>query len=245
MTLCVYAVTCRIPRRIGGKGIAREPLQVVTSGPLSAIVGSVRRPPAATRDQLGRYAVVIDRLSHQVTSLLPARFGTCVSEEELTMILRSRRSSLQRSLSLVRNRVQMTVRVIEPGLGPRPSTPLRASRATVEGRDSRLGDGPITESPKSTANVTPPASGRAYLHARAADVARQRRVAGFEPLGRAVRRWVRGERVEKRLNVATVYHLIPRASVASYQRALQAAAGVAGLAIVVSGPFPPYAFAEI
>jgi hypothetical protein len=43
--------------------------------------------------------------------------------------------------------------------------------------------------------------------------------------------------------VASVYHLIPRASVPAYRRALQSAARDAGVRVIVSGPWPPYAFA--
>jgi hypothetical protein len=51
--------------------------------------------------------------------------------------------------------------------------------------------------------------------------------------------------VDKRLIVASVYHFIPRAGASSYRRALRAAAADAGLSLVVSGPFPPYAFVEM
>ena len=73
----------------------------------------------------------------------------------------------------------------------------------------------------------------------------QRDVPGFDSVRLAVRRWVRDERVEKRMNVATVYHLIPRASAPAYQRALRSAAAGSGLRVLVSGPFPPYAFASL
>jgi hypothetical protein len=82
-------------------------------------------------------------------------------------------------------------------------------------------------------------SGAEYLRRRAAE----REVPGFPPLRAAVRRWVRDEHVEQRNSVASVYHLIPRASVPAYRRALQSAADDAGLRVIVSGPWPPYAFA--
>jgi hypothetical protein len=43
--------------------------------------------------------------------------------------------------------------------------------------------------------------------------------------------------------MASVYHLIPRGRAKQYARAARAAARRAGLRAVVSGPFPPYAFA--
>jgi hypothetical protein len=53
---------------------------------------------------------------------------------------------------------------------------------------------------------------------------------------------VRDERVEHRAGVSSVYHLIPRGSIESYRKALQASAAAAGVRLVVSGPWPPYAF---
>jgi hypothetical protein len=85
-----------------------------------------------------------------------------------------------------------------------------------------------------------PASGRAYLKARAAAQA----VPELEPLRAAVRRWVKSERVERHGGIASVYHLVPRGSVAAYRRAMTAAAHAAGVRMVVTGPFAPYAFAS-
>jgi hypothetical protein len=76
--------------------------------------------------------------------------------------------------------------------------------------------------------------------------ARQRELAVpvFDPLRASVRRWVRDERMEKRGGVASMYHLIPTGSAARYRAALEHAAGEEGLRVIVSGPWPPYAFAD-
>jgi hypothetical protein len=89
-----------------------------------------------------------------------------------------------------------------------------------------------------------PPSGREYLLARIKAAASNREIRGFEPIRQAVARWVRDERVEHHAGVTTVYHLIPRSSVAGYRDAVQAAAPAAGLRAIVSGPWPPYAFAS-
>jgi len=68
-------------------------------------------------------------------------------------------------------------------------------------------------------------------------------VPGSEALRSVVRRWVRDERVEKRASVASIYHLIPRSSVDAYRAGLDRVAHDAGIRLLVSGPFPPYAFA--
>jgi len=88
--------------------------------------------------------------------------------------------------------------------------------------------------------TTAPLTGRDYLRSRAAA---RRAVPGFEPVRNAVARWVRDERVEHRAGVSSVYHLIPRASAAAYRHAVQTSAASSGITAIVTGPWPPYAFA--
>ena len=191
------------------------PLRRVTVGEITAVVQIVRRPPKPTPRALRAFDRRIASLDKSATAILPVRFGTGIADlEELTFILEARQQALRRTLRSVRGRVQMTVRIIDSQL-PSPNSQL-----------------PEPE-------PQPAASGAEYLKRRAAE----RDIAGFGPLRAAVRRWVKDERVEKRERVASVYHLVPRGSVPAYRRALEAAARAARLRIVVSGPWPPYAFA--
>ena len=159
-------------------------------------------------------------LAERFPAIIPVRFGTWMEEDEVITTLSSRRAAFAGALAAVRGRVQMTVRV-------------------VTGRDSRkeTGGQPLGAS-KASASIT----GRDYLKSRARAAAAARVVPGFAPVRGAVVRWVRAERVEHRAAVSSVYHLIPRASAEAYRRAVQAAADAAGLRVIVSGPWPPYAF---
>jgi hypothetical protein len=186
--------------------------------------------PAPTPDLLRRYEGTIAALADNMPALLPVRFGTCIeTAEELVQVLRARRSAFQAALARVRHRAQMTVRVLRQGVRNAPGEagqgepPARQRQVAAAGR--RAG------------------TGAAYLHARAVAVARAREVAGFAPVRAAVSRWVRDERVEKRAGIATVYHLVPRASVSRYRDAVTRAAAAAGLQVIVTGPWAPYAFA--
>jgi hypothetical protein len=163
-------------------------------------------------------------LAERFPAIIPVRFGTWMAEEELLVTLSSRRAAFAVALAGVRGRVQMTVRVVRSG--------DRASSASA-----REDVGP----PLSGA-VQASMTGRDYLRARAGAAAAARVVPGFEPVRDAVARWVRDERVEHRAAVSSVYHLIPRASTEAYRRALQTSAAAAGLHVIVSGPWPPYAF---
>jgi hypothetical protein len=115
---------------------------------------------------------------------------------------------------------------------------LRRALARVRGRAQMIVRVANSQPPASDARERP-SSGTAYLRARAA----AQQVPGFEPLRTAVRRWVRDERLENHGRVASVYHLVPRGAVDAYRAALQRAAAQSGQRVLVSGPYPPYAFA--
>ena len=216
MTLCVYALTTQAPGALRLRGLEREPLRVVAIGRVSAIVGELRRGPSATYERLTRYDAVMRRLAERYASVLPVRFGTYLDRAELDVILRDRQQSFSRMLRHVRGRTQMTVRIVEPEEG----------RGKGEGGARKH---PATEH-----------SGTEYLRRRAAE----RAIPAFDPVRDAVRRWVRDERIEKRDRIATVYHLIPRGAAEAYRSAAIRRAGDVGLPATITGPFPPYAFAE-
>jgi len=225
----VYALAQRASGRIGIRGIAGEPLRAVRIGAIEAVIGRVSRIPKPTEHNLRRHGRVIAALWRRTPALLPARFGTSVADvAELEAIVGAREKTLRRNLRSVRNRAQMTVRIL-PGSGTRDSGLGRtANPPSISG--SRVPD--------------PESRGRSYLHARVADAERARDVPGFAPFRHAVKTWVRAERVEKRGSVATIYHLVPRGSADRYRAALERAAGDAEVRMLVSGPWPPYAFVE-
>jgi len=212
----VYAIIAnrRAPTslRVGG-----ERFRIVREGAIAAVVIDGGRRLAPTTANLRRYDRVVRGLAMRFPAMIPARFGTLMAEDELAFTLSSRRAVLAAMLKRVRNRVQMTIRVMPTGA-----------------RESALHDidGPA------------PATGREYLIARARAAASARTVPGFNPVREAVSRWVRDERVEHQEGVASVYHLIPRSSVPAYRAALQTSAAAANVKALVSGPWPPYAFAS-
>jgi hypothetical protein len=192
-----------------------DPLQTIAAGRIAVVVGRMARPPKASETALRTHDRVLRQLADTAPALLPVRFGTCFDDgEELKLILRSRQDTLRRRLVAVRGRAQMTLRFAQL---PNPN-PLR------------------------DANSQRASTGTAFLRAKMAAAARAREIPGFEPVRAAVRRWVRDERVEKHGSIATVYHLVPRGSVEAYRRGALRAAQAAGLRVLVSGPFPPYAF---
>jgi hypothetical protein len=231
MVVCVYALVSSGTQPLRARGLHGERLRRIGHGPVAAIIGELPKTPRPSTRNLRRYDPIVRGLAARFPAILPARFATCfAAADELFVILDSRRQEFQRALAHVRGRVQMTVRIVGAGEAGRAGEASRVDSAAP---------------PAPLAPPAPPAlSGTAYLRARADAVARERHLPGFDPVREAVRRWVRDERVEKRAGIASVYHLIPRASTDAYRTALDRAANDVGLRVLVTGPFPAYAFAE-
>jgi hypothetical protein len=227
--VCVYALMASSPSRIIGCGMSGERLRAVRTAGITALVGELPRAPKPTITNLRRYAIVIEKAAAQTPAILPVRFGTgMVNVDEVSFVLQSRHDTLRRRLRAVRGRTQMTLRLV---LGSDSGDASHASQTRVTARSRvRLENGPT--------------QGTQYLQQRALTAAQAREIPGFAPIRAAVKRWVKDERVEKRAGVATVNHLIPRSSVGAYRSAVERAAERAGLRLIITGPFPPYAFAE-
>lgn len=86
--------------------------------------------------------------------------------------------------------------------------------------------------------------GTRWLAARVA----AERVPELAPLTEATAPFVRERREERRRRAgffATAYHLVPRDAVRAWRRAVRASEPHLRVALTVTGPFPPYAFAEL
>ena len=227
MKLLVYAIvgSAGLPDAPGGASRWRA----VTVGRLAAIVDRRRSAPKPTPRNVRQYHRTVAAIADTVPAILPARFGTLVGEEELSFILRTRAVSLRAALKRLRGRVQMTIRIVNRG------SEMHAAMNVVRPPERS----PAAETRRAARAEGP---GAQYLRSRVAreDPETRRLLA---PLRHAVGRWVHQEEVTLRAGITSVYHLVSRRSAAAYSRSLQAAARRAGVELVLSGPFPPYAFA--
>ena len=218
------------------RGVTGEPLRTVCIGRVNAIVGRVRAVPTPTDANLRRYDRLMSALWHRVPALLPARFGTSARDlADLEVMVRGRERVVRSRLRAVRNRAQMTVRLVTQDEQVGRTSP----KPFGEGGSGRPGEPAAGAVARPTGNIRQ--TGTQYLRSRQ----REYSAPAFDPLRAAVRRWVREERVEKQGGVATIYHLIPRGSADRYRLTIGDAAREAGVRMIVSGPWPPYAFADI
>jgi hypothetical protein len=239
MSLYVYAIADGPFALDNLRGIAGEPLRVVASrdGKAHAIAGDFAgvgaganaTPPGLSAEALRAQDALVRELAARAGALLPARFGARFADEQaLRQTLDDLTPRLDRALTRVRGREQMTIRLFHEG----PLTRDGASDDTTsDNDDARLGPG------------------TRYMRRRAAEG--HQWPAAIEALRAALADAIDDERVERGQSpvIGSIHHLIPRGSADRYRARLEEAAAAArfaasGIRLRVSGPSPAYAFAE-
>ena len=212
--------------------------------------------PPLEFDVLRQHARVVERLAARVPAILPVRFGTLVTLEELEEALGERDEEMLDALALVRGCVQMTWRSQSTPEGKRQRAEERLRPGRGGGADraggaapseSERGWGPASigkrrQEPETSDVVS--TSGTDYLRRRAAAEQRALPVV-MRPLRTAFARLVVAERFQPASAAMpdSLYHLVPKRQLMAYRRI---AAGLPHSPrmsrLTVSGPWPPYAF---
>jgi hypothetical protein len=226
--LYLYAIVGEAPVRPLGVGLRDEPLSLVTTGAIVAVVGEMDESPAATAGAVRGHDAIVQRLAEISESILPARFGTVAEPPALREWLEAAADGFQGALRLVAGREQMTLHVFDGDA----SAPAPAAEETNDGaRETSLGPG------------------ARYLAERRRHWRHTESLPELALLRRRLEGLVADERVEPRAAPpfrASVYHLIERGGSAAYREAVRANLDlVAGVRLRVSGPWAPYAFAPV
>jgi hypothetical protein len=209
----VYAIVPGSAAPPRARGIGGRGLVRVRAGRVAAIAEPMERPLAVAVEPLEAQERLVRRLAARHAALLPARFGSHIKDERELQSILRLRGS---SLARGLTRVRGAEQMI---LRLFFSEPLPAPSGAL---------------PR-------PRPGTAYLRRRAgADIPALQAVR--RALGRL--RIVRGERLEMQGEALTVFHLVTRGKSRPYATAIFAAISrESGVAAIVSGPWPPYAFA--
>ena len=164
-------------------------------------------PPDPSDAELRAQHAMVLEIASRVRAILPVRFGSLLTKAELRRAIREHRAEIEAAFDLVRDRVQMTIRVTgrrrSPAALPAPST----GRAYLARKQEQLSP-PL------------PAPALALLKHLAPFAAAERREPGAGAL------------------LATIYHLVDTSDVLRYA----ALARKAPRSIVITGPWPPFAF---
>lgn len=191
-------------------------------GPLSVVAAAgahvvVERAatPAITAKNIRAHDRVVRRIARACAAVLPFRFGSVVAD----------RAALASLLAPIAPSIERALELVRDCV---------QFTVRVYGR--------AAPPPKTTRGAGP---GTRFMNARL----RARQVPEIAPVTAEVAPLVRATRVERhdrdRL-LASVYHLVPRADARRYRAAVAAAArALEGVRIESTGPWPPYAFAEM
>jgi Gas vesicle synthesis protein GvpL/GvpF len=208
----VYAIVGGSAAPPRARGIGGRSLVRIRAGSVAAIAEPMDRPPSVEAERLQAQEQLVRRLARRHAAILPARFGSHAKDEQ----------ELQ---SILRTRAVSFAR----GL-----TRVRGAEQMI----LRLFfSEPVAKLSGVQAKARP---GTAYLRRRSgADIpALQAIRTALGPL-----RIVRDQRLEMQGESLTVFHLIRRGKSRVYATAVfDAVSRESGVAAIVSGPWPPYAF---
>jgi hypothetical protein len=122
--LYVYALSPPgLPRRLSVLG---RRLHCVALGDVDAIVARAT-PPGRSLEDIQLQHRIVTHLAMRTPALLPARFGSVLTEGALRSLVSERRDDIHAALRLVRNCEQMTLRVFGPSGLDAPSSPPTGS----------------------------------------------------------------------------------------------------------------------
>jgi Gas vesicle synthesis protein GvpL/GvpF len=204
-----------LERRLRSLRLSGRRIEFVSFGSIAAAVERRKAVPKISERSLREQHRIVTRLLELSPAMLPVRFGTLVDAGELGRIITLRRSALKTALRRVRGKAQMTIRVFGPAVGQAPN-PAIAARSGTEYLQSRAGARPLT-------------------------------LPWMIAIRRAVQTVVSAERAEGGHGAVqgTLHHLVTIGRLEEYRsrvdRAVRRLEPRARL--VVSGPFPPFAFA--
>ena len=209
------------------RGIADAPVRLLKTDDLAVLVSELDADTIVVNREnaLSHAAVVRSLLEH--TTPLPFRFGTIIGEEQLVTYISSRKPALETKLALVRGCVEMSVKIIRN----------ISDEAGSESKDDRA-----------------QGVGTAFLAEKRREIlGNERRAAEAEEISswlhESVHELIREEQVTVRPTeklVLAVAHLVERTKIVQYREKLgMARQERPELHFLLSGPWPPYSFANI
>jgi Gas vesicle synthesis protein GvpL/GvpF len=208
------------------QGISNAPVRLLPIDDLAVLVSEFDNDAVAvTRETALAHATVVRSVLDRTTPL-PFRFGTLVSEEQLRSYISARKPALENNFALVRDCVEMSVKIIwnvSNNNEPEQLSPERqgaGARFLEEKRREILGN-----------------------EQRSAEAAE---LAGWlhENIGELIRDEQVTVRPSEKLVLAAA-HLVERNKIRQYREKIaEACAKRPDLRFLLSGPWPPYSFAS-
>jgi Gas vesicle synthesis protein GvpL/GvpF len=206
-------------------GVSGATVRIVKIEDFAVLVSNLESDTVpVNRENVLAHAAVVRSVLDQTTPL-PFRFGTLVTEEQLSSYITSRKKALEERLTHVRDCVEMSVKII-----------WRVAKDEAEQ--------PVAEQGTGTAFL---AEKRREILGDERRAAEAKEIASW--LHQSVSGLTRDEQVSLKPNEALMLaasHLVERASLKQYQEQIaEACENRPELHFLVSGPWPPYSFVNI
>ena len=209
------------------RGIAEAPLKMLKIDEFGIVISEGESFSLTQQESAMAHAAVVRSLLDQTTSL-PFRFGTVLTEEQLRHYVTTYKSALKKNLAHVRGCVEMDLKIILQRAKPDADQPPEKEKQgpgtafLEEKRRELLGDERHSAQKKEVSNLL------------------------REPLGVLIRDEKIALRPSKTTVLAAVFHLVDRENIQKYQKNVQEIRNNRpDLKIRMSGPWPPYSFANI
>ena len=209
------------------RGIADTPVSLLKIDEFGIVISEGESFPLTQSESVMAHAAVVRSFLDQTTSL-PFRFGTVLTEQQLRHYVATYKPALKKNLAHVRGCVEMDLKIIWQQAIPDANQPLE---------DEKQGPG------------------TAFLEKKRRELLGDERQSGQKAeLSNLLREHlgglIRDEHIElypsKTAVLAAVFHLVERSNIEKYQKNVQEIRNNRPvLSIRLSGPWPPYSFANI
>jgi len=228
MPLYVFALIDAVPAGASGRGLGSSLTFRRVAGVFAAVERRADVPPVEM-GLLAAHQRIVERLADRVSAILPVRFGTLLTIDELEEALAERDEELADALDFVRGRRQMTWRA-RRAKGEGGAARSEGRGAIGEGREARS-EGRGAKSP-----------GTDYL-LRAKEAATTTASPAFRSVRARIGPFAAAERYQRRTKALpeSFYHLVDYTHVDHYKRAARQLLESTSL-LTLSGPWAPYAF---
>jgi hypothetical protein len=214
MPFYVFALTDTAPVGPAGRGLGASLAFRPVAGAFAAVERRADVPPVEL-GSLRSHQRVVEQLAARVPAILPVRFGTLLTSDEIGEALDERDDELAEAFELVRGRQQLTWRT-------RGGTRQSAGVAPSGGREGLSGADYLRRAHRASTPALPKT---------------------FRRVRDAAGRLAAAERYQPRTLTLpeSLYHLVDRTRLEAYERATQALRSRPAT-LIVSGPWAPYAF---
>lgn len=217
------------------RGLAGTPVTAVAEAGICALVGDLPAGEAVPSiDRVRSHHEVVEGALDLCSTVLPCRFGTFFPDgESLRRVLRREAGRLRAALFHVRDRCEVGVRMLVD------SAPAARAPADAGGGGGGGGEG----SGRDFLTRARGRQARREVLREAADACQRELERRTAPLWTSV---VAHDRLVRSGLLRSLAFLLPREDLAAFERRYAASAREhPGLKMLLSGPWPPYSFAEV